>query len=433
MYFSHLQKKGSFMAAAMAIVGMLSLPLTAAPTDKQQARLFDTNQLIGHIVTNDKQQTLGIVSEVVIQQDKNKIAYVVLARGGFAGLGQDQHAMPLSAFTFTDDGRVTLKLTQSQLNDRKGFDDQQWPVSANRQGFDKKKMHDDAKMDKHADKAANADEHDHISDKMLKRYVIDPNELWARRVTQLNGLNVVDKHATRLGSLENFVFDIHSGYLKYAIVGYDGILGVGTKYSALPVRTLRIQANPRCVLFSGDQSKITGTMIDRGDVANFINDEAQQDRIDSQFGELDWLSALLDGNHPMASVVGDNRAWAPGSEYNQLYDQNTEMSVVGTIESLGVFYPIGQAEGADTGMRLRVRVNDNQVLTVHTGPLSSLRERHIDLRPTMPITVYGSKVNFENHQIIMARAIEIDGTTYHLREKNGKPMWVLDDMITLAQ
>lgn len=418
MYFSTISKHWQPMTVIMAVIGILSLSCPAADMDKSsESRLIDANQIIGTLVANPQGKALGVIHDIVIKADDNKVSYVVLARGGFAGLGQTLHAIPLSEFTFPD-GKVRLNLTPSDLDKRKGFDDEHWPVAASRQGW----QDDHAKEMKKDDMA---DEH---------KDTINPTHLRAQRVSMLIGLNVIDKHAAQLGSLENFVLNTESGDLKYAIISYGGILGVGSNYSAVPVKTLRVQANPRSVLFSGDQSKLDATMIDRGDVKNFMQDAPQRDRIDSQFSELDWLTNLLDGgDKSLATVVRDNTVWAPDSAYNSLYDPKTEMSVVGMIESIGVFYPTGNAEGADSGARLRVRVGDNQVLTVHAGPLSSLRQRHIDLRPKMNVTIFGSKVLIDNYEIVMARAIEIDGTMYHLRDKDGKPMWVLDDMITSIQ
>jgi hypothetical protein len=241
---------------------------------------------------------------------------------------------------------------------------------------------------------------------------------------------VIDRHDEHLGALENFVIDTRNGKLEYAIISHGGVLGVGTTNSAVPVQTLRVQAQPRGVLFSGDRSKLDATLINRGNTQRFMNDPGQQERIDSQFDAKDWLAGLLDGNKSLAMVVRNNTAWAPGSAYNKLYNVNTEMSAVGTIQSIGVFYPSGDADGADSGMRLRVMVNEDQIFTVHAGPLSSLRQRQIDLRPKMAVTVYGSKVSIHGDDVIMARALNVNGTTYNLRDKDGKPMWVLDDMLT---
>lgn len=420
MYFSTINKHWQPLAVIMALIGILSLSCPAAEMEKPSNHLLDTNQIIGELVTSTQAKPLGIISDIVIKADDNRVSYVVLARGGFAGLGQTLYAIPLSEFMFQD-GKVRLNRTPSELDKWQGFDDEHWPVTANRLGS-------------HADKDVTIKDEKSDKDMDSESKTINPTHLRTQRISMIIGLNVVDKQAAQLGSLENFVIDTESGELEYAIISYGGILGVGSHYSAVPVKTLRVQANPRSVLFSGDRSKIEATMIDRGDVRNFMVDAPQRDRIDSQFSELDWLTNLLDGgDKSLSTVIRDNTVWAPGSTYNSLYDPKTEMSVVGRIESIGVFYPTGNAEGADSGARLRVRVGDNQVLTVHAGPLSSLRQRHIDLRPKMAVTVFGSKVFIENNEIVMARAIEFDGTMYHLRDEEGKPMWVLDDMLTKIQ
>lgn len=65
---------------------------------------------------------------------KGEVRYVAVAYGGFLGIGDKMHAVPLSAFQFKrdkgmfyDDTELILNVTKEQLKDETGFDANNWP------------------------------------------------------------------------------------------------------------------------------------------------------------------------------------------------------------------------------------------------------------------------------------------------------------------
>ncbi|MGE0225509.1 MAG: PRC-barrel domain-containing protein [Acetobacteraceae bacterium] len=65
--------------------------------------------LTGTDVRNPQDQYLGSVEDVVINPDTGKIAYLLVERGGFLGIGEEQIAVPWDAFKATP-GMSTLVL-----------------------------------------------------------------------------------------------------------------------------------------------------------------------------------------------------------------------------------------------------------------------------------------------------------------------------------
>ncbi len=87
--------------------------------------------LIGRTVKSipgDKQ--LGVIQEIVFDLTTGAVRYVVLAVGGFAGIGDKFFAVPLEALTF-DPGQKEfyLKIDKQILTKSPGFDKTDWPLS----------------------------------------------------------------------------------------------------------------------------------------------------------------------------------------------------------------------------------------------------------------------------------------------------------------
>ncbi len=52
---------------------------------------------------------------------------------------------------------------------------------------------------------------------------------------KLCGLNVRNSTGEKLGTVEDFVIDLHDGKVHYLALSFGGVLGIGTKYFAVPL------------------------------------------------------------------------------------------------------------------------------------------------------------------------------------------------------
>ena len=61
--------------------------------------------------------------------------------------------------------------------------------------------------------------------------------------------DVYDAAGKLLGQIEEIVLDARTGCVRYAVLGFGGVLGIGRKRLAVPWRALTPDANyPRCVV-----------------------------------------------------------------------------------------------------------------------------------------------------------------------------------------
>jgi len=91
-------------------------------------QFLSASTLIGAVVKNPKDESLGELKDVMISTTSGKIAFGVLSSGGMLGMGGKLHAIPWEAFR-VDAGneRVVLDVPRERLKDAPGFDKDHWP------------------------------------------------------------------------------------------------------------------------------------------------------------------------------------------------------------------------------------------------------------------------------------------------------------------
>lgn len=90
--------------------------------------ILSSSTLIGDQVVNSEEEKLGTLKEIMIDLTEGRVAYAVLARGGFGGMGEKLFAVPWSMLRVDGDNRrVLLDVDPEVLDDSPGFDPDNWP------------------------------------------------------------------------------------------------------------------------------------------------------------------------------------------------------------------------------------------------------------------------------------------------------------------
>lgn len=117
------------------------------------------DQLMNSMVYNAQGEKIGDVKDIVLETSQNRVEYVVLSFGGFMGIGNDLHAIPMYAFDLSTKAAIkpaessdsalipnaieqpessreaklvlTLNVEKETLESAKGFDKSNWPDMAN--------------------------------------------------------------------------------------------------------------------------------------------------------------------------------------------------------------------------------------------------------------------------------------------------------------
>jgi sporulation protein YlmC with PRC-barrel domain len=122
-------------------------PTSGAITGSEGARITGTSHLDDHSgpgpevmaasdfegeeVVNHNGETLGEIEEIMLDVRSGRIAYAVLAAGGFLGIGEKYFAIPWRALTLDTDRKCfILNVEKQRLENAPGFDRDHWPSMA---------------------------------------------------------------------------------------------------------------------------------------------------------------------------------------------------------------------------------------------------------------------------------------------------------------
>ncbi|MFZ1377368.1 MAG: PRC-barrel domain-containing protein [Geothrix sp.] len=86
------------------------------------------SSIIGTRVVNAKAESLGEIREIVIDPKTGRVAYVVVAFGGFLTMGEKLFAIPFTAFDYNlTNNEYVLHVPKERLEQAPGFDSEHWP------------------------------------------------------------------------------------------------------------------------------------------------------------------------------------------------------------------------------------------------------------------------------------------------------------------
>lgn len=103
----------------------------AVDTMPARAALLSADTITGDEVCNFQDEQLGKIQDIMIDVAEGRIRYVVLASGGFLGMGDHLFAVPWTALKQDKDNhRFMLDIHAERLKDAPGFDRDNWPDMA---------------------------------------------------------------------------------------------------------------------------------------------------------------------------------------------------------------------------------------------------------------------------------------------------------------
>lgn len=105
----------------------------ARPAGMARSVSFRATNLQGCQVATSGGENAGEIENLGIDTKNGRIPFVVLSTGGFLGLGEDHHAVPMQAFTFSrdEDNDLTCRLNipESKLENAPKFDKSDWDAA----------------------------------------------------------------------------------------------------------------------------------------------------------------------------------------------------------------------------------------------------------------------------------------------------------------
>jgi sporulation protein YlmC with PRC-barrel domain len=108
------------------IVGKGSATAAGPGPDVMAASTLDSDR----VLSSDGEE-VGKIKEIMLDVQGGRVAYAVLASGGFLGIGNKLLAIPWSALTLDTSRKCfLLNVSAERVKDAPGFDKDQWPTMA---------------------------------------------------------------------------------------------------------------------------------------------------------------------------------------------------------------------------------------------------------------------------------------------------------------
>lgn len=124
----------------------------------------------------------------------------------------------------------------------------------------------------------------------------------------------------------------------------------------------------------------------------------------------------------MAALSGAQTASPRKSDYNQLYDPRTIVTVNGKVT--GIVEDNTIREGYPNSVMLLVKAANGGTSSVDLGPTWYLQNQREQVKLGDPVKISGSKVFVNNRSFVLAQQLVKGGRVLYLRELTGFPMWV---------
>jgi sporulation protein YlmC with PRC-barrel domain len=212
-------ERGTYVALAVAVCAalMLSAPFTvnAEPdSDRPAARdstqdstrddkhpasvgradmppgIEKASELIGRDVYDAHGESIGEIKDLALDPGQQRVNYTVVSFGGVMGVGSELNAVPLTSLDMRGKDNLILNMSEQELKDLQGFDDDNWPGGA----------------------------------------VVKAKEYLDYEVKNING--------DELGEVKDLAVDLNNGKIRYAVIEHDRLTSISDKLIAVPTSKL---------------------------------------------------------------------------------------------------------------------------------------------------------------------------------------------------
>lgn len=102
--------------------------------------------------------------------------------------------------------------------------------------------------------------------------------------TSLIGDDVRNASGEDLGKIEDLMIDVSDGSVEYAVLTFGGVLGMGNKLFAVPMKAMSLDINDKCFVLNVEQGRLENSPgFDKDNWPDMANAEWRQS-IHSHYG-----------------------------------------------------------------------------------------------------------------------------------------------------
>ena len=257
---------------ALAALGQQTINQPIGQTESAPQSLIETrvdhlggaakaSEVIGMTVNNLQDDKLGKVSDLAVDMESGRVVQVIIATGGFLGMGSALTAVPPGALHHDVAQNVLhLNASKEKLKNAPRFDASKWDedIQSNRvaevYGYYGEQPYFLA--DREGDVTARQDgkinktmsrNPDGTLSRNYDANARGANSSWSslgyvQKASKIMGTSVKNQQNEQLGKVENFTVDFAAGRIVAVIISSGGFLGMGDELSAVPPSALKFNA-----------------------------------------------------------------------------------------------------------------------------------------------------------------------------------------------
>ena len=379
--------------------------------------LQSAEDLIGMNVYNKQDQKLGNVEELVLDNNRKAVCYVVITSN------DTYYPVPWTAF---DTGTTTYILDISPANLHQAPTVSSLQISQFSSEDLKNKTQD------YYSNQISAAQKKSMSEQAMKQMKEKAGEMMNEgakpalcEANQIIGEDVQDMQGKKLGELSDVVFDVREGNLAYGLVSFGGLLGFREKTAAVPWDAIQMKPGQQIVRLNADESMLRDAVLPRGNLRSLSEPEFAR-QVHRDFGQEPYWEVFgfvaPAGTEMMEMSIAP---WQADSVYNKSFDTSTVETIQGTVRQVGSFTP---EKDAAEGLKLKVETPDGKTVTVYAGPKKAYMMQKIRFQKGDQISITGSRTTVNQKNVIMASQIQKGTDTLRLRDAQGKPVWQMTGM-----
>jgi sporulation protein YlmC with PRC-barrel domain len=389
--------------------------------------LLRTSELIGKEAKSSQGENLGVIHDIVLTPDYQQVSYVALSYGGTFGPSSKLYAIPWQALRVGPKGEVTMSISKSQLSQAPGFTNSYWPSQADTRWLSASAGAATSSAPGAATARSTTEGQAATSGSpAAPGQTAMGQDVQARRVTHLTGIEVKNPENQDLGDIEDFVIDTSNGRISYDIVSVGGIAGIGQKYAAVPANAVRMQPQTHTAILNATKQTLESVAFEPSQFPNLGSPEYMQ-RLSKLFPAAPSGGAFgyVPPQTPQMQLIANERSWGAEGPHGKAFNPSTVKTITGTVESVGSFKPESAPAGVSPGLRLRVKTSDGNIVTVYAGPSSFAEQHSFFVMPGDQISITGSETKIRSRTVILASELKKGSQTLELRDKSGKPLWTM--------
>jgi len=408
------------------------------------ATLRRATKLLGEPLKNTAGVRLGTIQDLVLTPDLDSVSYAVVSTGGFFGLGRHLHAIPWSAMRAGLGDAIVAPIDAQELEQDRGFRASLWPSEGNPRWLSR------------AGERTEQVTYD-------VQHAAEQEEIRARRASRILGMSARGLDNNRVGSVRDFVIAMDSGDIPFVVLSYGGLLGLGTRYTAVPAGAIDLQPQRHVARVQVDEQILHANAFSPSRFPD-LSDPNYARRLYSAYNvnprDADWMVL---GYVPPEAPTG-TRPTAPAPSRQALPDRSRTSTLIPsppapteqTPAARGVPIPqtpepapiqdqylsaftaenLRTIDGVVTGVssfqlagtdaewvQLQVRTDDGELVTVHLGPRDYVAAQDFYVASNDRISLIGGQATAWRQPIILPMTATVAGHTVNFRDRTGRPLW----------